>query len=523
MDAQPPARSQPREQQRGRGTSSPQRRSASRCAGDAATAPGVPEQQALRRRISDVTCCTRSSGETSGGLSEEDVPAPCGAASAAGGEDSCEEDADFDAPHARPVCTPAEAAAARGAALALLTPLALVRGGGGSGGSIGSASGASGGTSMLRGPSLTAARVSRPLIRVVADADDSADESPTLRRSFSCSTVDRDALFAPSSATAAAPLLCGGGRAPGRSISLLSPMLPQQPQAGAPPVRAASFSCLSSCSAVDAAADDAVELCCRLSRARQTVDFVHRQRRAHCTLTKARLSLWDALLLLDDVPPVAAALCAGAPGAPPVRHLAASLAAASAALHAHPDAPWLAFVALTHALGRLLLLPRFGGEPAWSVVGETFPVGCRFDPSVSYAACFGANPDRRKRAYASPTGVYAPGCGLAEVDMCWSCDEYLLEVLARNRAALPPAGLFCVRYASFASLGGAAVGYNALLTSAERDAMPWLHALRRVKRDAAAASDEALGPHPDARAALRAMEHIYRPLIDQFCPGELCW
>jgi inositol oxygenase len=243
----------------------------------------------------------------------------------------------------------------------------------------------------------------------------------------------------------------------------------------------------------------------------------------HCRLNKARLSLWDALLLLDDVPPVAAALCAGAPGAPPVRHLAASLAAAAAAMQAHPDAPWLAFVALTHALGRLLLLPRFGGEPAWSVVGDTFPVGCRFDPSVSYAACFGANPDRRKRAYASPTGVYAPGCGLSEVDMCWSCDEYLLEVLARNRAALPPAGLFCVRYASFASLGGAAVGYNALLTPAERDSLPWLHDLRRVKRDAAAASDAALGPHPDARAALRAMEHVYRPLIDQFCPGELCW
>ena len=170
----------------------------------------------------------------------------------------------------------------------------------------------------------------------------------------------------------------------------------------------------------------------------------------------------------------------------------------------------------------LLLLPAFGGEPAWAVVGETFPVGARFSPAVSFSAFFAANPDRRKRAYAAPLGVYVPGAGLAEVDMAWSADEYLLEVLARNRAALPAEGLFCVRYASFAALGAPGVSYNALMSGAERAAaLPWLDALRDIKRRAAVAS--AAPDAPDGRQRLLALEATLRPLVERFCPGELRW
>jgi inositol oxygenase len=359
------------------------------------------------------------------------------------------------------------------------------------------------GAPLLRCSASAAAVSSLSFASTRSSGDTSADESPALRRSVSSVM---DTFFAPAGVPAALQLRCSEPRRP-----LEPPRTPLH----------AAATCEVSPAAA-AAAEDAVELCCRLSRARQTVEFLARQRARHCTLAKARLSLWDALMLLEDVPPVAAALAAAAPGAPPVRHLAASVTAAELARARHPGAPWLAFVALTHALGRLLLLPHFGGEPVWAIVGESFPVGCRFDPSVSYAACFGANPDRRKRAYASPCGIYAPGSGLAECDMCWSGDEYLLEVLARNTTHLPPAGLFCVRYGSFATLGGAAVGYNALMTQEERASLPWLAALRDIKRDAAAAAP-ALSEPVDGRAALLALAHVYRPLIDQFCPGELRW
>lgn len=40
---------------------------------------------------------------------------------------------------------------------------------------------------------------------------------------------------------------------------------------------------------------------------------------------------------------------------------------------------WFHLTGFIHDLGKLLLLPKFGGLPQWAVVGDTFPVGCRFD------------------------------------------------------------------------------------------------------------------------------------------------
>ena len=109
-------------------------------------------------------------------------------------------------------------------------------------------------------------------------------------------------------------------------------------------------------------------------------------------------------------------------------------------------------VGLIHGLGKLLAHGSFGGEPQWAVCGESFPVGCRFHPSVVHSQYFQANPDRRRRAYATATGVYQPGCGLSSVCMSWSGAEYLYMVLARNRTALPAEALFLIRYQKFAAV-----------------------------------------------------------------------
>ena len=55
------------------------------------------------------------------------------------------------------------------------------------------------------------------------------------------------------------------------------------------------------------------------------------------------------------------------------------------------------------------LFCRLGGEPAWAVCGESFPVGCRFDPGIHHHHLFSGNPDRRRRQYSSPLGIYFPG------------------------------------------------------------------------------------------------------------------
>ena len=58
-------------------------------------------------------------------------------------------------------------------------------------------------------------------------------------------------------------------------------------------------------------------------------------------------------------------------------------------------------------------------------------MGCRYHPSIVCSQFFSVNPDRRRRLFnSSPCGMYAPGCGLAEVTMSWSAPEYLHMVRA---------------------------------------------------------------------------------------------
>ncbi len=114
---------------------------------------------------------------------------------------------------------------------------------------------------------------------------------------------------------------------------------------------------------------------------------------------------------------------------------------------AFPDKEWLALVGLLHGLGKLLAHPAMGAQPQWAVAGETYPLGCRFDPQVGHSELFSANPDRRRRAFASPDGVYAPGCGLKEVYMSWGAPEYLYLVMVLNQVALPEEALFILRCA----------------------------------------------------------------------------
>ncbi len=90
-----------------------------------------------------------------------------------------------------------------------------------------------------------------------------------------------------------------------------------------------------------------------------------------------------------------------------------------------------------------------GAEPQWAVSGESFPVGCRFHPAIACSQFFSVNPDRRRRIYSTPTGVYKPNCGLAAVHMSWSASEYLYMVrpdyaALAMRPLCVPVGFFMV-------------------------------------------------------------------------------
>ena len=83
------------------------------------------------------------------------------------------------------------------------------------------------------------------------------------------------------------------------------------------------------------------------------------------------------------------------------------------------------------------------GEPQWAVVGDTFPVGCRFSDKIVYPEYFDANPDIRDRRYNTKYGIYKPNCGLRNVHMSWGHDEYLYQMVKNY---LPEPALYMIRY-----------------------------------------------------------------------------
>ena len=297
--------------------------------------------------------------------------------------------------------------------------------------------------------------------------------------------------------------LASGGSSPSLSLS------------GAPTGRGTSFDlCNASMAGVEGHA--AEELFYRLNHARQTVDFVKRQAASFSGLARARLDVWQALGLCNELREFEAALhgdAAADAGMPLLDH---ALQTAEACRLAFPQNDWMALVGLLHGLGKLLAHGALGAEPQWAVCGESFPVGCRFHPAVVHAHFFQANPDRRRRAYASPTGVYQPGCGLQAVCMSWSAAEYLYMVLAMNRTRLPPEALFVLRYQKFAALLRPGRPYGELLSEFDRGMLPTLGAFAEL-----AAYRRREVPGALEGAALR--EH-YDALLEKYIPqGELRW
>jgi inositol oxygenase len=103
----------------------------------------------------------------------------------------------------------------------------------------------------------------------------------------------------------------------------------------------------------------------------------------------------------------------------------------------------MVLVGLVHDMGKVLCL---FGEPQWSVVGDTFPVGCAYSDKIVFPEFFTANPDYQHPIYSTRYGVYEPNCGLDKVHLSWGHDEYVYHMMKNY---LPEEGLYMLRYHSF--------------------------------------------------------------------------
>jgi inositol oxygenase len=54
-----------------------------------------------------------------------------------------------------------------------------------------------------------------------------------------------------------------------------------------------------------------------------------------------------------------------------------------------------------HDLGKVLGHPKMFDQPQWAVVGDTFPTGCAYSPSIVFSEFFSENPDFNHPTYST--------------------------------------------------------------------------------------------------------------------------
>jgi len=225
---------------------------------------------------------------------------------------------------------------------------------------------------------------------------------------------------------------------------------------------------------------------------------VREKRAEYLPLAKRQMTVWEALdylnTLVDDSDPDI--------DLPQIEHLLQT--AEAIRRDGHPR--WFILTGLIHDLGKILCL---FGEPQWAVVGDTFPVGCRFSEKIVFHEFFSDNPDSRVPEYSTPDGIYEEGCGLDQVMMSWGHDEYLYHVV---RDKLPDPALYMIRYHSFypAHKEGE---YGHLMNDYDREMFGWVRTFNPY--DLYTKSSE--------RVDVEALRPFYDELIEEFLPGKLSW
>ena len=248
----------------------------------------------------------------------------------------------------------------------------------------------------------------------------------------------------------------------------------------------------------DAGARPGVREFYQLNHRHQTLGFVREKRAEYLPLAKRQMTVWEALdylnTLVDDSDPDI--------DLPQIEHLLQT--AEAIRRDGHPR--WFILTGLIHDLGKILCL---FGEPQWAVVGDTFPVGCRFSEKIVFHEFFSDNPDSRVPEYSTPDGIYEEGCGLDQVMMSWGHDEYLYHVV---RDKLPDPALYMIRYHSFypAHKEGE---YGHLMNDYDREMFGWVRTFNPY--DLYTKSSE--------RVDVEALRPFYDELIEEFLPGKLSW
>lgn len=236
----------------------------------------------------------------------------------------------------------------------------------------------------------------------------------------------------------------------------------------------------------------------RLNHSNQTLDFVLDKKREYLPKRKRRMGVWEAMeflnTLVDDSDPDV--------DFSQIEHLMQT--AEAIRKDGHPR--WFILTGLIHDLGKILCL---FGEPQWAVVGDTFPVGCRYSEKIVFPEFFALNPDSNVPEYQTENGIYEEGCGLDKVHLSWGHDEYLYQV---TKDYLPEEALYMIRYHSFYAWHREGE-YAHLTDEKDREMLRWVKAFNPYD----------LYSKGSKRPDVEALTPYYQDLIAQYFPAEVDW
>jgi inositol oxygenase len=235
-----------------------------------------------------------------------------------------------------------------------------------------------------------------------------------------------------------------------------------------------------------------------LNHANQTHEFVLSKKREYLPKTKRVMGIWEAMeflnTLVDDSDPDT--------DLSQIEHLMQT----SEAIRADGHPRWFILTGLIHDLGKILCL---FGEPQWAVVGDTFPVGCRYSDKIVFPEFFATNPDSGVAEYQTPLGIYAEHCGLDNVHLSWGHDEYLYHVV---KDYLPAEGLAMIRYHSCYPIHREGE-YRQLMSEHDHRMMEWVRKFNPYD----------LYSKGHTRPDVERLTPYYQELIAEFFPERLAW
>lgn len=230
----------------------------------------------------------------------------------------------------------------------------------------------------------------------------------------------------------------------------------------------------------------------------QTLDFVRAKRAEYEPLGKGEMGIWEAMerlnTLVDDSDPDT-----------DLSQIDHNLQTAEA-MRADGHPRWFVLTGFIHDLGKVLTM---WGEPQWAVVGDTFPVGCRWSDKIVYPEYFAANPDSQNPELMSRYGIYSEQCGLDNVHLSWGHDEYLYHV---TKKYMPEPAQYMIRYHSWYS-AHREMDYQYLMSDHDMEMMEWVRKFNPYDLYSKSATK------PD----MAELRPYYEDLVAEFFPAKIRW